>query len=313
MSLEKAVSDFIEALKESKKKGTEPYDTQAEVKRIEGNIAWVHIPGGIDETPVQLTSSAKPGDVVQVRVGGGRAWLYGNQTSPPTDDTKANIAHGVALKAEDTASAAQIEAVRAKAAADEAEAAAEEVHGLAQRAQEDADTASANAQTATTQAQTATAAAQQAQNSLKSVVQGASTVEKAVSVMQTALEAVVDYDPTTDTVQEYFWHDANGAHVLGDTSGYRTDITSRGMRIIDTSDESEISNFGDSVSIGKQNNNHMTIDYDSIDFLTSENKLIGYINSSKTLFPVIESQISYIANRYVWRDTPSGNLGLYLK
>ena len=65
--------------------------------------------------------------------------------------------------------------------------------------------------------------------------------------------------------------------------------------------------------IGKQNNNHMTIDYDSIDFLTSGNELMGYINSSKASFPVIESQISYIANRYVWRNTPSGNLGLYLK
>lgn len=69
---------------------TSPYDTQAEVRRIEGNVAWVHIPGGVDETPVQLTTNAKKGDVVQVRVSGGRAWLYGNQTSPPTDDTKAN-------------------------------------------------------------------------------------------------------------------------------------------------------------------------------------------------------------------------------
>lgn len=306
------VKDFIKAVKEEKQ-GTSPYDTPATVTRIDGDTAWVHIPGGVDETPVKLTVNAKAGDSVQLRVGGGRAWITGNASSPPTDDTRADEAHGVALKAEDTASAAQIEAVRAKAAADEAEAMAEAVHDIAEQAQQDAETASTNAQTAITQAQNATAAAQQAQNSLKSVVQGATTVEKAVSVMQTALEAVVDYDAQNDTVQEYFWHDANGAHVLGDTSGYRNDITSRGMSIIDTSDESEISNFGESVSIGKQNNNHMTIDYDSIDFLTSENELMGYINSSKASFPVIESQISYIANRYVWRKTPSGNLGLYLK
>lgn len=72
------------------KSKTSPYDTQAVVKRIDGDIAWVHIPGGVDETPVQMTSSAKKGDIVQVRVSGGRAWLYGNATNPPTDDSKAN-------------------------------------------------------------------------------------------------------------------------------------------------------------------------------------------------------------------------------
>lgn len=72
------------------KSKTSPYDTQAVVKRIDGDTAWVHIPGGVDETPVQMTSSAKKGDIVQVRVSGGRAWLYGNATNPPTDDSKAN-------------------------------------------------------------------------------------------------------------------------------------------------------------------------------------------------------------------------------
>lgn len=260
------VKDFIKAVKEEKQ-GTSPYDTPATVTRIDGDTAWVHIPGGVDETPVKLTVNAKAGDSVQLRVGGGRAWITGNASSPPTDDTRANVAHGVALKAEDTASAAQIEAVRAKAAADEAEAMAEAVHDIAEQAQQDADTASANAQTAITQAQTATAAAQQAQNSLKSVVQGASTVEKAVSVMQTALEAVVDYDPTTDTVQEYFWHDANGAHVLGDTSGYRNDITSTGMKIVDVSDEKVVTEFSaDGATIGKSDGSQSYLyeDYHSL-------------------------------------------------
>lgn len=83
-----------------------------------------------------------------------------------------------------------------------------------------------------------------------SVVQGATTVEKAVSVMQTALEAVVDYDPQTDTTTEYFWHDANGAHVLGDTSGYRNDIDSTGMRIVDTSTEESVADFGADIQLG---------------------------------------------------------------
>lgn len=266
------VKDFIKAVKEEKQ-GTSPYDTPATVTRIDGDTAWVHIAGGVDETPVKLTVNANVGDNVQLRVGGGRAWITGNATAPPTDDTKANVAHGVALKAEDTASAAQIEAVRAKAAADEAEELAEAVHGIAQQAQTDADTAKTNAQTAVTQAQTATAAAQQAQNSLKSVVQGATTVEKAVSVMQTALEAVVDYDAQNDTVQEYFWHDTNGAHVLGDTSGYRNDIKSTGMDIVKVSDEKSYAKFSaDGARIGKEyedggsNENNMRITKDSIGY-----------------------------------------------
>lgn len=91
-SFNKIARDLAYTLRNANTSKPAPYDTQAEVRRIEGNTAWVHIPGGIDETPVQLTTSAKKGDIVQVRVSGGRAWLYGNKTSPPTDDTKANEA-----------------------------------------------------------------------------------------------------------------------------------------------------------------------------------------------------------------------------
>ena len=96
--------DIIKDLMESgQDKGTSAYDTTAEVRRVDGDTAWVHIPGGVDETPVKLTISAKPGDTVQLRVGGGSAWLVGNQTAPPTDDTKANKAQKTAEKAAGTA------------------------------------------------------------------------------------------------------------------------------------------------------------------------------------------------------------------
>ena len=82
------LKDFIEAIKESKPK-TSAYDTTATVRRVEGNTAWVHIPGGMDETPVKMTVNAQAGDTVQVRVSGGSAFIVGNATAPPTDDTKA--------------------------------------------------------------------------------------------------------------------------------------------------------------------------------------------------------------------------------
>lgn len=79
----------LSAINELNQGKTKPYDTAATVLRVEGQTAYVHIPGGVNETPVQLTIDAKPGDIVRVRVSNNQAWLTGNGTSPPTDDTKA--------------------------------------------------------------------------------------------------------------------------------------------------------------------------------------------------------------------------------
>lgn len=87
--LDKLVKDIVTALKESDRK-TSGYDTIAEVKRVDGKTAYVHIPGGIDETPVMMAVSAKKGDQVRVRVSGGKAWLTGNVTEPPTGDGEVN-------------------------------------------------------------------------------------------------------------------------------------------------------------------------------------------------------------------------------
>lgn len=87
---------FVKAFQKASRPKTQGYDTQAEVRRVEGGTAWVHIPGGVDETPVKLTIDAKTGDTVQVRVSGGRAFLVGNATAPPTDNTVANEANSKA-------------------------------------------------------------------------------------------------------------------------------------------------------------------------------------------------------------------------
>ena len=95
------IKDMAEAVKATvrQQERTTAYDTPATVRRIEGGTAWVHIPGGVDETPVRLTISCKPGDTVQIRVGGGSAWLVGNATAPPTDDTRAERAEQAAREA----------------------------------------------------------------------------------------------------------------------------------------------------------------------------------------------------------------------
>ena len=91
-SLNRIKKNIIEAMQSANSQGTSAYDSVAEVRMVEGDTAWVHIAGGVDETPVKLTIAAKAGDTVQVRVGGGRAWITGNASAPPTDDHMANTA-----------------------------------------------------------------------------------------------------------------------------------------------------------------------------------------------------------------------------
>lgn len=86
----KALNEFVKeiasAMKQSK---TKAYDTVAKVLRVDEKTAYVHIDGGADETPAQMAINCKSGDTVKIRVSGGKAWLTGNLTSPPTDDTAA--------------------------------------------------------------------------------------------------------------------------------------------------------------------------------------------------------------------------------
>ena len=211
-ALESAIDRKIE---QAAAKRTRAY---GEVSRIEADgTVYVMLDGADTDTPISGNAAAvKEGERVSVTVDGGSMVIDGNYSAPATDDTAAKAAQATAdaaVQSADTAAAAAAQAVESAAVAGEA--------------------------------------AAEAQNSLMSVVQGATTVEKAVSVMQTALEAVVDYDADNDTTTEYFWHDANGAHVLGDTSGYRNDITSSGMDIVEVSSEDSVAHFGaDGAQIG---------------------------------------------------------------
>jgi len=121
-TIDNIVADLRKAIESAKSGKTQAYDTVATVKRVVGNTAWVQIPGGTSETPVQLTIACQPGDTVQVRVGGGRAWLTGNQSAPPTDDREAKVARSEASRAQVTASKAHEVAEEASTVAGEASA-----------------------------------------------------------------------------------------------------------------------------------------------------------------------------------------------
>lgn len=87
-----AAKILMKAIEEADRNKTTPYDIKGVVKRIEGRTAWIKLSDEIDETPVERTIDCSPGDVVQVRISGGSAWLTGNSTEPPTGDRVAKQA-----------------------------------------------------------------------------------------------------------------------------------------------------------------------------------------------------------------------------
>ena len=89
---DKLAKEIKKQITSSDDRKPKPYDAQAEVLRVEDGVAWVHIPGGVEETPVRLTINAKKGDMVNIHVANGSAWITGNGTNPPTDDSTANYA-----------------------------------------------------------------------------------------------------------------------------------------------------------------------------------------------------------------------------
>ena len=240
------IEQFVEALTPKDQKQNHNYS--AEVSRIDNEgVVWVYLAGSDKETPTALSSAeVKKGDVVNVEWRNNKLYIEGNTTDLPPSTTKMKTVEIATQTARDAAARAVSDAAVAKAAAD-----------------------------------TATEAANTATEAIVSVVDGAQTVEKAVSVMQTALEAVVDYDPDNDTVQEYFWHDANGAHVLGDTSGYRNDISSSGMKIVTVSDEKAVAEFGAGGAVIGRNDgsqSYLREDYHSLQMIDKEGSV--YFNVS---------------------------------
>jgi len=80
------LSDLIKMLRNKKESGS---DYIGIVSRVDGDTAYVQMAGAdIMDTPVAMTVDCKPGDRVRIRVNGGKAWITGNDTLPPSNDKK---------------------------------------------------------------------------------------------------------------------------------------------------------------------------------------------------------------------------------
>ncbi|MGI6204232.1 MAG: hypothetical protein ACOYJH_03015, partial [Anaerovoracaceae bacterium] len=120
-------SNIIKLIKQIVRQETQkpkPYDTVGTVQRVEGSTAWVIFGGADQPTPVRMSIDSAAGDVVNVRVSNGLAWITGNDSHPPTDDE-------AAVKAAVRAELADQAAKNAKGAADDAAAAADDARKTA--------------------------------------------------------------------------------------------------------------------------------------------------------------------------------------
>lgn len=203
-SIDNLAKTLYQTLSDTDNKKPKPADDQATVTKVDGDTVWVKIPGGVDETPVRRTVNAKAGDTVQVRRSGGRAWITGNATNPPTDDTRANAAYILGSDAAELANRASEEAERARVAADNAEAEADRAH----KAADDADTHASEAKTSATNA---SEYASRALGNLSTVQNVTETLNWITAHGTMTLTTDTELDPT----HVYFVLDENGDYTVG--------------------------------------------------------------------------------------------------
>lgn len=261
--IEDILSDILKALNQNKKEKTRPYDTTATVTRVEGSTAYVHIPGGVDETPVTMSINCKAGDTVNVRVSGGRAWITGNSTSPPTDDRVANTAIQTSSKARVIAEGAHSESTTAMSEANKA-------IGYADLAQDNANKALDSAQKALASADDAASAASVAQSKAEDATKSANNAGKAASAAQAAAEAA---QGDIDEQKNYFWKDNEGAHILSEEEGKKINVTSDGIEVVSAKDSNTLMNVSSSKGVYFDENIPVTIGNDNanIKYYDSDN------------------------------------------
>lgn len=208
--IDKLAKTLQAAEEHDEKKKTSAYDTSAKVVRVEGNTAWVNIPGGVDQTPATMVVNAKVGEDVRVRVSNGKAYVTGNATSPPTDDSLAEKAESNALRAQNAADTASAQATIAKKSADSAVKDAGTAKKSADSAVKDASRAYNAAESAQASATAAATAAETAQASADTAY------EQAVSATNSANGALTQLSTVESVVDTLTWIAEHSTFVLTD-------------------------------------------------------------------------------------------------
>lgn len=273
MGVNQDTKSIVDAFRTDGKAKNNTY--QAEVTKIDNEgVVWVSVAGSDIETPTaEIAAEVKRGDSVNVEWRNNKLYIAGNYSNP-----SAGLARTIVV--ENTANDAQSDATIAREAATSAVQSAATAGRAASIAQSAAEAAQATADIkkrvftaqpvppynvgdlwvdlGTADFDLVTSAGDvlvddQANVLIAAVLgTGSETVVYVSTFARTAEEAYTESDWTlaatddakVDELREWFWHDSLGAHVLGDATGFRNDITSTGMQIIDTSTETSVATFG---------------------------------------------------------------------
>ena len=273
MVSQNTIKDIAQSLKatDTQKNNTH----QAVVSHIDREgVVWVNVAGSEVETPTEaIASEVNPGDAVTVEWRNNKLYIAGNYSDPSAGMARTVIIQNVANQANDTAEMAIHDATIAHDAAISATESAATAGRAASVAQTAAEAAQAPADTKKTVfiaqptppyhvgdlwakmgedlQQMITSGGDNIIDSSSNLFDAAILTDATIYVCtnpkltgQTFAESDWELATADTNLREWFWHDANGAHVLGDETGYRNDITSTGMKIVDTSTETSVAEFG---------------------------------------------------------------------
>ena len=168
---------------------------------------------------------------------------------------------------------------------------------------------------AVSSAETAAAAAASAVSDAESATEAAQTAGVAAAVAQAAAEAA---QGDIDEMENWFYHDTNGAHVLGNSDGYRTDVSSTGMQVVDTSDQQAVVSVGaGSGQFGKSNGYHLVLLPTELSLRDPNDLRVAYIevdSQGNSLFyvanAVIVDDLRFGGGDWKWAARQSRNLSL---
>lgn len=229
--------------------------------------------------------------------------------------TDATAAGTAAANAASAAASAQADATQALTDAASASSAASAAQTSANQAASAASSAQTSANTANTAAAQAVEDAAAAQASASSASSAAYTAGVAAAVAQAAAEAA---QGDIDEMENWFYHDTLGAHVLGDDNGYRTDVSSTGMQVVDTSDQQPVVSVGASGGqFGKSNGFHLVLLPTELSLRDPNDLRVAYIevdSQGNSLFyvanAVIVDDLRFGGGDWKWAARQNRNLSL---
>ena len=174
-------------------------------------------------------------------------------------------------------------------------------------------TATASAQAS---AATAAAAAADAVEDASSASDAAQAAGIAAAVAQAAAEAA---QGDVDELENWFYHDTLGAHVLGNSDGYRTDISSTGLHVVDTTDQQDVVSIGASGGqFGKSSGFHLVLLPTELSFRDAADTRVAYIaidsETNESMFyvanAVIVDDLRFGGGDWQWQARGNRNLAL---